>query len=186
MSTSKHLTIEQIISGIIVREGGFVDHPNDLGGPTKYGITEAVAVANSWLEPISALTECKAREIYLKQYSIKPGFGYVLDFSPRIAAELVDTGVNMGVTTAIKFLQRALNALNREGNIYQDLDVDGYIGNQTLAALIAYLNHRGAEGEEVMLKALNCLQGARYIELSEAREANESFTYGWLRERIAI
>ena len=56
----------------------------------------------------------------------------------------------------------------------------------TLAALRTFLAHRGLEGETVLLKALNCLQGARYIELAEARPQNKSFVYGWLRERVAV
>jgi lysozyme family protein len=35
-----------------------------------------------------------------------------------LAAELLDTGVNMGTGTATGFLQRALNALNRNGRDY--------------------------------------------------------------------
>ncbi|MDA9095393.1 hypothetical protein N9J88_03255 [Porticoccaceae bacterium] len=184
--TTSNDTINRIISELIEREGGFVDHAHDLGGPTMYGITEAVAIANGWHLPIEDLTLDVARDIYIDQYVTNPGLDRVLARSTRVTAELVDTGVNMGVTTAIKFLQRALNALNKNRSLYPDIKADGYLGNQTLAALIAYLRHRGAEGEEVLLKALNCLQGARYIELSEAREANESFTYGWLRERVVI
>ena len=37
-----------------------------------------------------------------------------------------------------------------------------------------------------MLKALNALQGERYIDLAEKRQANESFVYGWLRTRVEI
>ena len=186
MSTSKHLTIDQIINGVLRREGGFVDHSDDLGGPTKFGITAGVAMASGCTRDVRSLSVRDARKIYKEQYYCRPGFDRVAKHSPCIASELVDTGVNMGVVTAARFLQRALNALNKRASIYSDIEVDGYIGNKTIAALSAYFNHRGAEGEEVMLKALNCLQGARYIELSEAREANESFTYGWLRERIAI
>ncbi len=66
------------------------------------------------------------------------------------------------------------------------------------AALRTFLAHRGLEGETVLLKALNCLQGARYpavpgcrknlphIEPAEVRPQKESFVYGWLRERVAI
>ncbi|WP_275673085.1 putative peptidoglycan-binding domain-containing protein, partial [Escherichia coli] len=42
------------------------------------------------------------------------------------------------------------------------------------------------DGERVMLTALNCTQGDRYLELAEKREANESFVYGWLKERVAV
>ncbi len=34
-------TDAQIIDAILRREGGFVDHPADRGGATKYGITHA-------------------------------------------------------------------------------------------------------------------------------------------------
>ncbi len=186
MSTSKQSTIDSIINGVLRREGGFVDHPDDLGGPTKFGITAGVAMAAGFTRPIASLSIRDARKIYKEQYYCRPGFDRVARYSPCIASELVDTGVNMGVVIAVKFLQRSLNALNKRAAMYSDIGVDGYIGNQTIAALSAYFNHRGLDGEVVMLKALNCLQGARYIELSEAREANESFTYGWLRERVVI
>ena len=55
-----------------------------------------------------------------------------------------------------------------------------------MEALGAFLRLRGADGETVMLKGLNVLQGARYIDLAESRPANESFVYGWLRTRVGI
>ena len=47
------------------------------------------------------------------------------------------------------------------------------------------LPRRGDEGEIVLLRALNCSQGQRYLELAEQRPANESFVYGWMRERFS-
>ncbi len=64
-------------------------------------------------------------------------------FSPDIAAEMCDTGVNMGPTVATKMLQRWLNVFNRGGKLYPDMDVDGRIGPRTIAALRAYLGNRG-------------------------------------------
>ena len=55
-----------------------------------------------------------------------------------------------------------------------------------LAALRAFLGRRGDAGERVLLKALNCLQGARYIDLAQRRSANESFLYGWIANRVAL
>lgn len=122
--------------------------------------------------------------IYKQQYWTKPGFAFVAEGAPSVAAELFDTGVNMGPTTAAGFLQRALNALNRSGGDYPDVTVDGTVGPATLAALTGFLKVRGAKGEQVLLRALQALQGARYLALAEARPANEAFLYGWLAQRV--
>src|SRR4029453_18092649 len=90
-----------------------------------------------------------------------------------------------GPTVAATFLQRALTALNRNGRDYADLTPDGRVGAQTLAALDAFLAARGqASGETVLLRALEALQGERYLRLAERRPANEAFLYGWLANRI--
>jgi hypothetical protein len=39
-------------------------------------------------------------------------------------------------------------------------------------------------GEIVLLRALEALQGERYLRLAERRPANEAFLYGWLANRI--
>jgi lysozyme family protein len=98
---------------------------------------------------------------------------------------LFDTGVNMGPAVAVAFLQRALNALNRGARDYPDILLDGRIGPQTLRALDGFLATRGAAGETVLLKALEALQGERYVSLAERRPANEAFLYGWLANRLA-
>jgi hypothetical protein len=36
----------------------------------------------------------------------------------------------------------------------------------------------------VLLKAMNALQGERYIALAEARPENEAFLFGWLDNRV--
>jgi lysozyme family protein len=93
--------------------------------------------------------------------------------------------VNMGPAVAVTFLQRALTALNRGGKDYPDLTPDGRIGPVTLAALDAFLATRGtSSGETVLLRALEALQGERYLRLAERRPANEAFLYGWLANRI--
>jgi hypothetical protein len=62
---------------------------------------------------------------------------------------------------------------------------DGRIGPQTLGALDCFLRLRGtSQGETVLLRALEALQGERYLRLAERRPANEAFLYGWLANRI--
>lgn len=180
------MTVEQIIDGLIAREGGYVDHPDDRGGPTAWGITESVARANGWTGPMEELPASKARDIYREQYYLRPGFGRVAILSYLIAEELTDTGVNMGVDFAVRCFQRCLNALNLQQKMYPDILVDGQVGQASLEALQAFLQKRGSEGERVFVKALNCLQGARYVELAERRQANESFLYGWLKQRVTL
>ena len=178
-------SVDALIDGLIEREGGYVDHPSDKGGPTCFGITEAVARAHGYAGPMRKLPRDEAAAIYRRLYWLRPRFDQVARRSARIAAELFDTGVNMGPTVATTFLQRALTALNRNGKDYSDLTPDGRIGPLTLHALNAFLAARGKRGgETVLLRALEALQGERYLRLAERRPANEAFLYGWLANRI--
>lgn len=130
-------------------------------------------------------TRAQALEILEADYWYGPRFDQIAKLSPDIAAELCDSGVNMGPSVATRMLQRWLNAFNQGGKLYPDMDTDGRTGPRTINALRAYLEKRGRDGEMVMLTALNCTQGERYLELAEKREANESFVYGWIKERVA-
>jgi lysozyme family protein len=177
--------VDQLIDALIEREGGFVSNPADKGGPTCFGITEAVARANGYAGPMRQLPREDAAAIYKRLYWLRPGFDQVAKRSPAIAAELFDTGANMGPAVAATFLQRALTALNRNGSDYPDLMPDGKIGAGTLGALDAFLSLRGkSSGETVLMRAIEALQGERYLRLAERRPANEAFLYGWLANRI--
>ena len=174
-----------MIDAVIEREGGYVNHPADKGGPTSFGITEAVARVHGYRGVMRDLPRDDAVAIYRRLYWLRPRFDEIANRSARIAAELFDTGVNMGPTVAATFLQRALTALNRNGKDFADLVPDGCIGGVTLSALDALLQTRGQRsGETVLLRALEALQGERYLRLAEKRPANEAFLYGWLANRI--
>jgi len=168
--------MDGLIDALIDREGGFVDHPADKGGPTCFGITKAVARAHGYAGPMRLLPRSEAATIYQRLYWTRPRLDQVAKRSGRLAAELFDTGVNMGPPVAITFLQRALTALNRNGRDYPDLVPDGRVGPSTLAALDTFLATRGrTSGETVLLRALEALQGERYLRLAERRPANEAF-----------
>jgi lysozyme family protein len=174
-----------LLDALLRREGGFVDHVDDRGDATNFGITESVARAAGWTGPMRALPRALARAIYTDRYWTRPGFGAVAAIAPPVATALFDIGVNMGPGVAGAFLQRSLNALNRRGRDWPDVPVDRVIGTATLAALRRLHHVRGDAGVSVLLKAINALKGARYIELAEGRAANETFLYGWLAERVA-
>ena len=178
------MDIDGLIDELIEREGNYVNHSADRGGPTRFGITEAVARAHGFAGSMKNLPREEAAAIYRRLYWLRPGFDEVAKRSPRLAAELFDTGANMGPAVAATFLQRALTALNRNGKDYPDLVPDGRVGPATLAALDAFLAVRGQAGEQVILRAIEALQGERYLRLAERRPANEAFLYGWLANRI--
>lgn len=180
------MDVDELIEELIEREGGFADHPADRGGPTRFGITEAVARAHGYAGAMAGLPREEAAAIYRRLYWLRPKFDQVAVRCPRVAAELFDTGANMGPAVAATFLQRALTALNRGGRDYPDLVPDGRVGPVTIAALEAFLEVRGSTGgETVLLRALEALQGERYLRLAEKRPANEAFLYGWLANRIS-
>ena len=177
-------TVDQLVDALIDREGSYVANPADRGGATCFGITEAVARAHGYAGPMCQLPRDEAAAIYRRLYWLRPGYDAISARAPRIAAELFDTGANMGPAVATTFLQRSLTALNRNDRDYPDLTPDGRSGPRTLAALDAFLSLRGTSGEAVLLRALEALQGEHYLRLAERRPANEAFLYGWLANRI--
>lgn len=179
------MSIQKIIDDLIAREGGYVDNPADRGGATNYGITEATARRNGYAGLMRDLKRDQAVSIYVREYVTAPGFGKVAVTSMNIAEELIDSGVNCGPGVPAKWLQRILNLLNRQAKLFPDLVVDGALGTATMTALAYVLDHRGIDGEKIILRALNCLQGAYYIDITEKRPANEEFIAGWFLNRVA-
>lgn len=186
MSISDCAPIEAdaLIDAVIDREGQYVNRPADCGGATCWGITEAVPRGQGYHGAMRDLPRTTAVEIYRQIYWLRPGFDKIALRAPQIAAELSDTGVNMGTSTAVGFIQRALNALNRTARDYPDIAVDRDIGPRTFAALYGFLKARGEGGETELLRATEALQGGRCIALAERRPSQEAFLYGWLANRI--
>lgn len=108
------MTVDTIIDGIVEREGGYVDHPSDKGGPTKFGIT--ATTLGEWRqlhrpatrEEVRHLSVAEARQIYHLRYVRNPGFERI-PFEP-LRAQLCDFAVNSGPARAIRWLQRVLQA----------------------------------------------------------------------------
>lgn len=167
-------------------EGGYANNSNDSGGSTNWGITERIARAHGFEGDMRDLTRDSARLIAKSQYWDLMRLDDVAELSVPIAEEMFDTGFNAGQATVVKFLQRFLNVANRQKRDYPDMLVDGLMGRVSVATLATYLSSRGAAGEVVALRALNCLQGAFYIELAERREKDEEFLFGWLLNRVQM
>ncbi len=118
---------EELITHILKAEGWdtYTNHPADRGGPTKWGITQ-----KAWAEyrgrdvsiqEMQEITEQQARDFYEKLYIIAPRFNALPE---KIIPLVVDSGVNSGVRTASKWVQRAVGAVQ-----------DGFIGPKTIEAV---------------------------------------------------
>lgn len=104
-------------------EGGYVNHPNDPGGETMWGVTKRVARAHGYSGPMRSLPRATAQAIADKSYwqAIKGD-----ELLCAVAWQVVDAAYNHGNRNAAKFLQRAIGAND-----------DGIIGPRTLAAVKA-------------------------------------------------
>ena len=116
------------IDGIIQREGGFVDHPADRGGPTNYGITQK-ALAKflgrpASLKDVKDMKRETAVAIYTREYIAKPHFDMIENDHLRYL--VIDAGVHHGQGQASKLIQRAAK-----------VKADGKVGPISLAAINA-------------------------------------------------
>lgn len=172
-------SMEGIIAAKVNLEAGYVNNPNDLGGPTNFGITQATAREWGYNGDMRNLTRALALEIYKKGWWDRMRLDQILAWNPLLADRMFDFGINAGRANCIKSLQRILNVLNRQGKLYADIDADGGIGTLTMNALQGFLKARGLDGFNRLMFALTSHQVAYYTEISEKRAANEEFTYGW-------
>lgn len=179
------MTVDEMIDGILRREGGYVNHPSDPGGATNYGITQRVARASGYAGHMRDLPLATARAIYRREYVERAGFMPVAEVDTAVAEELIDSGVNVGPARARLWFQQALNVLNRRGVDYVDIAEDGKIGPATISAFQALRRKRGAFGaRSLMLKTLNGLQFMHYFNLSKGGTKFEDFMVGWVDSRI--
>lgn len=117
------MDFETAIGKVLGHEGGYADHPDDPGGKTRYGITEAVARRVGYRGDMRELPLDLAKRIYLEEFwrAVRAD-----DLPPAVRYPVFDAAVNSGVGQAIRWLQRAAG-----------VEADGVIGPRTLAAIQA-------------------------------------------------
>jgi lysozyme family protein len=177
-------TFESALKHTLGIEGDYSNDPRDSGGATRYGITERKARAWGYTGDMRGLPIDLAKRIYRADYWDIIRLDPIAEVAPEVALEMFDTAVNCGPGVAARFLQRALNIFNQQGTQYSDLEVDGLIGMNTITALRAFVARRGKLGVQVLVEALNSLQGAFYTDLAERRPKDEAFTFGWFANRV--
>jgi lysozyme family protein len=111
------MNFDQAFERLIGHEGGYVNHPVDPGGETKYGITKRTYPA----EDIAGLTLERAKAIYRRDFWGPAGCEAVPE---PLRFDLFDMAVNAGVKRAVIALQAACGETR-----------DGILGPRTLQAL---------------------------------------------------
>ncbi len=169
--------VAKLIDDVLRREGGFVDHPADRGGPTKFGITQKTLsdyIGRAALRSeVTNLSEDVARDIYERNYFYAPR----IDRLPEpIQPFLFDCAVNHGPRQAVRFVQRVCNAVGRQPPLIED----GAMGPNT---------RRGAEWAqaqmgELFLAALVEERRNFYYLIVQMRPSQRAFLNGWLN-RVA-
>lgn len=150
---------------LIDLEGGFVDHPMDKGGPTKWGISQ-----RSYPKvDIKALTPEEAKAIYLADYWQKLSLDSLTFYG--VKRELFEQGVNLGVDKAARHAQWACKLLG------EPCVIDGTIGPKTIETL----EKVSGANLNALIKVLNGLQFSYYVGLVSKNPTQQVFLVGWLR-----
>ncbi|MFL0808782.1 MAG: N-acetylmuramidase [Agarilytica sp.] len=165
--------IDKLIQDVLRREGGFVNHPADRGGPTNFGITQKTLSQYmgraALISDVENMAPDLAAEIYRQNYYFRPAINTLPE---AIQAFIFDSAVNHGPRRAIKFIQLVVNDAGYEPR----LDDDGAMGPNT---------RRGAEwaqntmGEHFLL-ALFEERKNFYRVIVANRPSQEVFLKGWM------
>jgi lysozyme family protein len=179
----------RLINPLIEREGPYVNNPTDHGGPTAWGITEITARKYGFTGDMKTMSKSAAFDIYWRGYVVEPGIDLLAKRSIPLAAEALDTGVNMGKGKGVEFLQTALNAFNLlavgSAPLWPTLaKVDGDYGGKSDGALAAYLAHPKRGRVDVLLEAMNDQQGSRYLGIVANDQSQRIFAFGWFVNRV--
>ena len=159
------------ITYVLKLEGGYVDHPSDPGGATKYGITQRTL--DKWYKsygvqgfPVKHLSIYQARKIYedLFWHPMR------LDECQNeiFANILFDQAVNQGIPRAVKRAQNAINYTVRSVK----LKVDGVVGKNTLIGMT-----RATRNTHIKFYTLS---QTYYGELVSRRSDLAVFIKGWI------
>jgi lysozyme family protein len=149
------------IDYMLKHEGGYVNDSADPGGETRYGISRRSYPNLN----IKSLTKDQAREIYHRDFWTKAKCEDIVDES--VAVKLFDLAVNMGISQAIKLIQRALRSTGHS------VTEDGIIGPATIAAI------NKADPTD-LLAALKSEAAGFYRLIAQANPSQKKFIEGWL------
>lgn len=159
---------------LLRHEGGYVDHPDDKGGPTNKGVTKSVydSFRRSKGLPMRSVKELTADELHEIYY-----IGYWLQArcpempTEAMAALMFDAAVNHSPKRAIKLLQ--------QGAGMADAKCDGVWGIKTRSAVVAAAANALALVDSCLLR-----RERFYLEIVKNNPKQGAFLNGWMN-RVA-
>lgn len=158
---------------IVKREGGWVDHVDDPGGATNFGVSIRYARTKGLLFDLDSDGDVDKADIRLVTAEIAIGM-FVIDFYlamnlnllpvGKLQANVFDMAVNAG-GNAVKILQRMVGVAD-----------DGRLGLKTAAAVQSYVDRVGdAEANRLYSAA----RKAFYAKLIASKPSLGKFRNGW-------
>ncbi len=169
-------SFDTCLTHVLKIEGGFVDRPDDKGGPTKWGITQRTL--SDWRgtpaqrSDVLNLTMSETREIYAGLYWDVMKLDQVR--SGKLALILFDQGVNHGPQDAMRMLQKVL-----VDSFGERIVPDGVFGPKTEVAIAT------ANEARLCRKLLQAAQ-LRYVQFVEKKPGQLVFLEGWLNRTFAL
>jgi hypothetical protein len=165
-------SVDAMIDEILGREGGFVDHPNDRGGATNFGITQRALAASRGkdvsVDDVRNMAISEAKQIYSTRYFTRPK----IDKLPELVQPVVfDMSINHGPGTAIKLFQEVLNKSGKT------CSVDGGVGDETITCAQAAADALG----NALINSVVDRRIALYQAIVAGDESQRVFLRGWLR-----
>ena len=160
---SELTTFNEIIEKVLEHEGGYVNDPHDRGGETNFGITKKFYPDVD----IKNLTKEQAKHIYHTDYWRRNKCD---EIPPKLRYIYFDMTINFGKRGAVKVLQRAANAKNKN-----KIDVDGGLGPATLKAI-----------QNLELERVRAYRVLRFANLVIKKPEQERFWFGWFRRATEV
>jgi len=149
-----------VINRVLENEGDYSNDPDDIGGETKFGISQ---LAYSDLD-IRSLTLEDAKVIYKRDYWDRVKGDKILN--EYVAESIFDFAVNVGVKTASKLAQKVVYT-----------EIDGVIGNKSITNI-------NLTKQNVFIPSYKLEKIGYYLMIAKRRKSNEKFLIGWIKRAL--